>query len=257
MSTDRWSMTAEAYVLGALDDADRAAFEAHLRGCAACRAAVDEVAALPAVLDQVPADLVQALSADAGLGAGVVPAREDVRRHDEPPAVLLRDLLRAAQREERRRRGRHAVVGTLVAAAVVATVLALPALGWPVPWRGAEPAGTVPMVATEAIELDPVAASSAQVTASVRLDAEAWGTRIDLVCRYEGYPADGRPYGGSRPAYALVLRDADGGTEEVATWSAVPGREVTVPASTLLQRTQIVEVELRSDDGTVLLSART
>jgi anti-sigma-K factor RskA len=51
------------YVLGALDPAERAAFEAHLADCDACRAEVAELEALPAMLEaaappvEVPPDL--------------------------------------------------------------------------------------------------------------------------------------------------------------------------------------------------------
>lgn len=51
---DPFAEDAGVYVLGALDEAERAAFEDHLAGCAACRAAVAEVADLPRLLAAVP-----------------------------------------------------------------------------------------------------------------------------------------------------------------------------------------------------------
>ncbi|MER6596669.1 zf-HC2 domain-containing protein, partial [Micromonospora purpureochromogenes] len=42
-----------AYVLGALAPADRAAYERHLAGCAACREAVAEIAVLPGLLGRL------------------------------------------------------------------------------------------------------------------------------------------------------------------------------------------------------------
>lgn len=252
MSHERWDADAGAYVVGALDRRERDAFEAHLRTCAECRRAVDEVAAVPALLDQVPAELVSDVAAGAGLGD------EAFRVDHEPPGVLLADLLRVARREEAVRRRRRWVAAGLAAAAAVAALLALPGSPVPVPWRTV---GTVP-VAGEAIELSPVVDTA--VTATVRLDEVAWGTRIDLVCRHGGGSASGSGDGGGQygepgaaPWYALVLRDTAGNTEEVATWGAVSDREVTVPASTLLRRDEIVEVELRSSDGTVLLAATT
>lgn len=238
----RWSPDVGPYVLGALDPAGRAGFEAHLRTCASCRADVDAVAALPALLDQVPADLVAGLSADAGLAA------VGARVIEEPPAVLLVDLLRVARQEERRRLRRRVVVGALAAAAVIVLAIVLPGT---LPW-GVDPA---PEVSAQAITLSPVVDSP--VTAEVSLEAVAWGTRIGLSCRY-AEAGTGEPYappGQAAPGYALVLVSADGTAEEVATWLAVPGREVTVPAATLLRRDQIVQVELRDLDGTVLLSA--
>jgi anti-sigma-K factor RskA len=53
----QWSDATGAYVLGALDDAERAAFEEHLAGCPACREEVDDllpaVRALPVSVDPV------------------------------------------------------------------------------------------------------------------------------------------------------------------------------------------------------------
>ena len=51
--SDPFAVDAEAYVLGALDEPERTAFEEHLRGCDPCRAAVDAVGPLPALLDLV------------------------------------------------------------------------------------------------------------------------------------------------------------------------------------------------------------
>lgn len=248
MSHDRWAADAGAYVLGALEARERVAFEQHLRTCARCREAVDEVAVLPALLDRVPGELV----GDVAVGAGL--PDEAFRVVDEPPTVLLADLLRVARREEAVRRRRRWVASGLAAAAVVVLALLLPGSPVPVPWR---PPATVTPVASETIELSPVVESS--VTATVRLDDVAWGTKIDLVCRHSGgAPAEGA-YGepGPAPGYALVVLAADGGSEEVATWGAVADREVTVPGSTLLRRAEIVGVELRAADGTVLLAATT
>ena len=40
---DQWEDATAAYVLGALDETERAAFEEHLAGCPACREEVDEL----------------------------------------------------------------------------------------------------------------------------------------------------------------------------------------------------------------------
>jgi hypothetical protein len=57
------------------------------------------------------------------------------------------------------------------------------------------------------------------------------------------------------PRDALVVHDAAGGTEEVATWSAVPGADLTVPASTATLKDDIVRVEVVRDDGSAVLRA--
>ena len=269
---------AGAYVLGALSVPEQLTFEAHLATCAQCRRAVDDVAALPALLDLVPADVVRSLPAAAGPAAD--PAGEaghavdddptlrvapvtapvsDLSRDPGPPPMLLADLLRVARHEESVRMRRRWLGASLAAAAV--TAIALVVSGGPagLPWRSPAPA---PMIVSEAIELAPLL--DVPVRASVRLDAVAWGTRIDLRCTYGGSDAaPGGPYAGDPadgPAgateYSLVVRDAAGNVEEVATWTAVPGHEVTVPAATGMPRGEIVEVELRAG-GTPVLRAQT
>jgi anti-sigma factor RsiW len=44
------------YLLGALEPTDRAEIEAHLAGCELCQAELDELAALPALLDRITLD---------------------------------------------------------------------------------------------------------------------------------------------------------------------------------------------------------
>ncbi|HEY2043020.1 MAG TPA: hypothetical protein VGH11_10120 [Jatrophihabitans sp.] len=47
-------ITFDAYVLGALEDGDRRAYEADLRVCGRCRAAVEELAGMPRLLAAAP-----------------------------------------------------------------------------------------------------------------------------------------------------------------------------------------------------------
>ena len=44
------------YMLGAVDERERAAMDAHLEGCAACRAAADELRPVPVLLSRVHVD---------------------------------------------------------------------------------------------------------------------------------------------------------------------------------------------------------
>lgn len=149
-----------AYVLGALDDAERAAFEAHLATCADCRARVQELRATADLLTGVP---LSALT------------------NDDPPMpdTLLPGLLRRA-RKERRRRGVVIAAATAVAAACVAAVVVVVTSGQSGP---AEPA---PLAFT-AVQQSPV-------TATARLVAEKWGTEIDLRCHYPQGLATYTPY---------------------------------------------------------------
>ena len=114
---------AAAYVLGALEEDELAAFRAHLSGCAACR---EEVAALQQVADALPA-AVPPMAPPRDLRRRVVDA---VRvEHKEAASPMLAD--RRPARPQRRRgftRTRPAVaLGgalALAAAVVIAVVLA-------------------------------------------------------------------------------------------------------------------------------------
>ena len=235
---DPFAETAGAYVLGALADAERVAFEAHLAACPACRDAVDDVAHLPALLAAVPAG---------GLA-------------DPPPSVLsglldevARDEL-GRRRAERRRRvltggGLLGAAATgFVAGALVLGQSSGPGSGDAGPDDAARGDGTATTVALEATTAVPI-------SATVDLEPVDWGTRLSVTCAYDAAAVD--PYGGQVPGtveYALVVRDAEGNAQQVATWVAVPGHEVTVPAATALDLAEIAGVEMTSG-GTVVLSA--
>jgi anti-sigma factor RsiW len=90
-----------AYVMGALSDEDRRAFEAHLVGCPRCTRSVAELSGLTDLLDKVPLARVLQPGAD----------------REPPPDLLLPRLLRAA-RTERRRRSLRLVASGAVAASL-------------------------------------------------------------------------------------------------------------------------------------------
>jgi hypothetical protein len=144
-----------AYVLGALSDSERRAFEAHLATCLECTARVAEIAPLPQLLAGLPEDSFR-------------PVAEPV------PDTILPRLLREVRHEQRRRRGVIATLGGLVAASVLALALVL---AWPAPH-------TKP---PQALTMSAVAESPVHATAA--LTDVSWGTRIRLVCTYDsGYP---------------------------------------------------------------------
>lgn len=239
MTTHPEQMDTGAYVLGALRGEERAAFERHLVTCLACQDAVAEVAVLPTMLALVPPDVAADLAEE-------VPEGRRAPSDPEPPASVLSDLLAAVRYEERRARRRRQVAGAFALAAVLVLGV-LVAVRPDLPWTRS--VATAP--AAQALTLEPVV-EGVPVTASVELVAVAWGTRIDLTCSYtstDRYP--------TTTDYALVLERSDGTTEQVATWRAVPGGEVTVPASTGTAVGDITAVDLRSVDGRSLLRATT
>jgi hypothetical protein len=228
---DRFARYDAAYLLGALEPEDRQEYVEHLRACATCRASVAGLAGLPGLLARVPPDLLAGLDGPA--------------RAEPPPATLLPALLGEVQQAARRRRRRAAVGAALgaVAAAVVA-VLALGAVG--ALGRSASPGPTV--AAAPTVTLAPVTATPIRATA--QLVPVAWGTRILLRCTYT-YSGS---YGGTAETYALVVRDRSGAVQQVATWSAVPGRESDVQGATSWQPADITALEIRTAAGTSVLA---
>jgi hypothetical protein len=211
--SDASSTDAGAYLIGALRGAEREAFESHLRGCAGCRAEIEGLEHLPALLALVPRE-------------GAV----------DPPPSLLQGLLAEVRRKEARRRARLAGAGIAVAAVV--GVVAWGEL--PMHWSEQEVASGV------TVELSAVVQTP--VTATANLVAVPWGTRVDLAC---GYPAD--QY--AQPVeYALVVHDDRGRSEQIASWTALPGADANVPGATSMPLDRITRIEMTSRGAVVLVA---
>lgn len=219
-----------SYVLGALAPEERLAFERHLAGCASCSASVRDLAGLPGLLAQVSPDVVE---------SAVEP---------EPvPPTLLPHLVREVRRQQLRRRW---TVGLAAAAVVVllgagtATVVAVTGDD-----PGASQAGpsATPSLAPpqEMAQVDQTA-----VLGDLALTSVAWGTRLDLTCTYDE-PATS--YQDVPHTYALVVHTRDGGSEQVATWSALPGRTMHLTGATALTTAEIASVEVRTETGRPVL----
>lgn len=230
-----------AFVLGALSAPEREAYAGHLAGCPVCRRAVAELEGLPALLAKVPIDTALALdkagSAD-DHGNPLTPG---------PPPGLVDGVLLRARRANRHTRRFKALVGA-GAAAAAAAVAALAFLLWPAGDPTAPPA---PTPASQSVELAALRGGPMQVAAD--LTQVAWGTRIKLTCTYAG--ADDAGTYEPSASYALVVRDRLGNDQQVATWGAVPGRQVTVQAATAVRLDSIASLEVRGPDGTPLLRA--
>ena len=157
MRADPFEMFDGAYVLGALSDDDRRAYEAHLAECDTCAASVRELQGLPQALATVsPAAL------------------ED----DLPPRSLLPRLQRRTRRDRNRRRW---LVGGLAAAAAACIVALAVVVAQP-----EQPSGHHP-VAMQAV-------SNAPIAATADIQPMGWGTQISVVCRYYESVSRTRPY---------------------------------------------------------------
>jgi hypothetical protein len=205
-----------AYVLGALDDLDRRAFEAHLQTCAECRARVAD--ARPAV----------------GLLAGLT--LSEVGEPAPMPDTLLPGLLRAARRERVRHRGLLSGITAVAAACAAALVVVL----WP--GGGSAPAPTP--AAQAFVQLQP-----SPVSAKARLVSRAWGTEIDLHCHYAKGVDQYLPY-------RLVVVDKQNARVDAGSWTLAPGGEVDFVGGTSVQRRDIARVEITRTDGTPILVLR-
>ncbi|MFC7495938.1 MULTISPECIES: anti-sigma factor family protein [unclassified Nocardioides] len=225
-----------AYVLGALPPAERLAFERHLATCPDCARSVGQIAGLPGLLARVPLDVVES-----------APAPEPL------PDTLLPALLDEARRTERRRRW---VVGLAAAAAVAAiagasVVVAVVADDDGTAGPQADPpasSATTPSTAPPQ-QMTPVRPGGDDV-ATVALTSVAWGTRLDVVCRWDsGEDAPPDYDHGPPPTYALVVRSIDGDAQQVATWTGLPGKTMQVSGATSLARDDIASVEIQTADG--------
>lgn len=161
MSTDHEDvrLLLGAYVLGGLDDTDRALVQSHLPTCAVCRDELADLAVLPGLLRRRPA-----------------PTDVPVAPPAPPPELLpaLLHELDAGRRRDRRR--------WLVRSAVAAvTVAALTAGGGALLARDETPSAGTSVA---------LVAAAGATSGHARLAAKPWGTSITVDLR--GLPRDGR-----------------------------------------------------------------
>ncbi|QSR25304.1 hypothetical protein CFH99_06660 [Nocardioides aromaticivorans] len=208
------------YVLGAMAAGERADYERHLSGCDECTRALRDLAGIPGLLGRVKADVVEQLG----------PA--------EPvPPTLLPSMVAEARRSRGRRRVLRAVVGT-----AAAVLLAFVALGIGTTIGDDSPPTTPGAADPELAAAQRMAPLGTESSGWVSLTGRRWGTRIDLTCTYEG------PLRGEE-TYVLVVRAADGRSEQVGTWRTEPGEEVHVTMATALAPAEIATVEVQTANG--------
>lgn len=215
--TDPFRYDAAAYVVGALEEDERLAFELHLAGCEACRASVDDVRDVPAALAQLSAEDLDSAGTDTA--------------DAEPPLpeTLLPGLLRHVAAQQRRRRIGVGALGAFAAACLVVLAVAL----WPSSSSGP---GQRSMTAL----------ASVPVSATVQLRATSWGTEIRLHCQYDSNVSTSYPYG-------LTVVDTAGKSHGLGQWTLPPGKGIDFTSGTSVPLRDIAEVQVTADDGTPLL----
>jgi hypothetical protein len=203
-----------AYVLGALEPAERAVLEAHLAECGPCREELASLAALPGLLGRVSLAEVDA------------PA--------EPRPQLLTRLLEAAAARRRRSRRIRLVIGSAAAAVVIAAGVVS---GVSVTSSDQGPAGTT-FTATN---------PASRISASVVEWPKAWGAALEV--RVTG-TAD-NPY---LDKCQLVAVASDGSTEVAASWSAPSSGSVVAQGATGFAASDIARFDIVAAGGGTLVS---
>ena len=198
-----------AYVLGGLDAADAAAFEAHLQDCGACRRELATMEKVPMLLDALPVPEAVALTAVPGVTAGSGEAGAGV------PAGLFDEL----GRRRRTLRRRWAALAGAVAAACLAVGLAV----GPLLARPPQPDATYSVASGEGLQVN------------IDMARKTWGT--ELAVSGSSLPADG--------TLSLWVRDRAGGEDRACAWTATPSGKVKVTGATPIQLGSISSVELR------------
>jgi len=215
-----------AYVLGALDPADRSKVDAHLAGCIGCREELASFAGLPGLLSRVSIAEVE-----------VAP--------EAPSPELLQRLLGAVARERRRdrlvRRVAVSAAAVVVAAAVGVTGLAV----------NASHHSTTPATgnATTFTATDPIT----HVTASVVEWPKAWGAALEVQVALGGAQGQAQGqvdgYGGQgTDRCQLVAVDANGVKEVAASWSATPSGKIVAQGATAFAASDIASFDVMRGD---------
>jgi hypothetical protein len=228
-----------AYVLGALSPEDRVAFERHLPGCPECAQSVRELAGLPGLLARVPIEIL------------------DPDKLPTPvPDTLLPALVRRVRRSQRRRT--WITTGLVAAAATIAIgAVAVSTLGGdddnpPSAAPNASSTTATPTTApTTAAPVLMTPVGPEPISGWLSLTQVGWGTRLDLECSYaEESEAYRDP---TWSTYTMLVHTADGRTERVASWKAVPGKTMRLSAATASDVDEITDVEVRTAAGATVL----
>lgn len=214
-----------AYVLGALDPADRGRVDAHLATCAECREELASLAGLPGLLGRV--------------------SRTDIEAEPtEPGSQLLERLLGAAAAERRRDRSRRWL--TSAAAVVVAVAAISVAVGVSHSRHHA-----VAVASTSVSQTFTATNAQTHVQASVTEWKKGWGA--SLAVTVTGVTAD---LAGTK---CQLIAVGPGGTTEIAASWAAPAAgytgvtKVNADGATSLASKDITAFKVVGSDGATLV----
>lgn len=205
-----------AYVLGALEPAERRVVEDHLADCATCRDELASLSALPPLLDRLSVD--EATADLASVSA----------------ELAARGRRTAADEHLRLRRHLQRWRAAAVAAALITVVAVVGA--WQ-PWQSPPDR----LVA----QLVPVSDDARAVQGTIAAYAWEWGTTIEI--RVDDLP--------DRPSYLVWAVAEDGHRERAGTWGPTRDGGATVRAASAILRPTLARVQVTDPDGTALFEA--
>lgn len=215
-----------AYVLGALDPADRSPVEAHLAGCPDCRDELASFAALPGLLGRVSRSEVESEPVD-------------------PGPQLLERLLNAAAAERRHDRRRRLLTS------IAAAVIVLAAIGVSVGFGVTHDRNSTPRAVAFASQTFTATNPQNHVQATITETRKGWGASVDV--SVVGVTSDL-----AGPSCQLIAVGSDGKTDVAASWSApVAGytglSKVNAAGSTAMASKDITGFKVVGSDGQTLV----
>jgi hypothetical protein len=219
-----------AYVLGALAPAERADYEQHLAGCSACREAVASIAVLPGLLRRLAPLQTQE------------PLPSSIDRL--PNLVQSLTIIRAKQRNRQRWQvfGSAAVAAGLVVAVTLGLMSLRPSPDTSPPVTMPSPSGPVMIPMTQVV-------LETAVTAEVALTETRGGVVVRMHCAYPLSSGHTKPY-----LFRLFAVGTDGMNEQLGSWMAAPGDDVIMSGMSRYDLGDLVRIELKTRDGTIVLA---
>lgn len=215
-----WREMLGAFVLGKLDEGQRAALQAHLDGCEECQAELREIEPVAAALAEAVPERV---------------ADEEPR----PPADLMQRTIaiidQARRTEDELQRGRRRRMFRWSALAAVAAALLI-AIG---------SFALVPKMTGPPLEPVAVSETSPGVEAEANLIDHTWGTETILV-------VSGLEEG---ETYKLALRNEDGASVPSGAFIGTGDQPVECRMNAALLREDATGLEIRTTEGDLVLAA--
>lgn len=231
---DAFAFDDAAYVLGALSETERAAYEAHLAGCEICAERVAQLRSTVRTLGTV---------SEHDVARAGVPAPEEADASGVPAGVLPLLLARATRQRRIQRWTMGGLAGTAAAAVAALAVVVVTQLG-------AGPAQT----ATAAQQTMVPISQSVPLRATASLVSKPWGTSISVDCVYTRARPQGPTYAGSAPsAYGLRVTDRDGVRYDLGSWTLRPGADAHFTSGVAVPVSRVRDVEIVLPDGTPVM----